>query len=202
MSADPQGKHKILFLHGKGENAKTFRARLRRLEDALVEKKGDAVSLEFVTAPHLIGSDDKYAWWNLPPNQRSFTASEYIGMDETFKMIEKTWMEKGPFDAVVGHSQGAILITVLLSRALLRDFSFKPAKAILFGAAWPNPFDGELNQLAAMDLATSSYSPQTLHVYAMNDNINPPEMAKRIEKGHDIPMDDKSLAKFSSFLFD
>eukprot|EP00960_Hanusia_phi_P062506 765172-Hanusia_phi.AAC.3 len=162
-------------------------------------------------------------------------------------MMKRTWTEQGPFDAVVGHSQGAILITVrktrlrgladaqfkvLLTRALLSDFPFKvhprstlplsppPSSSLLAppppphpmssnlscyphqelkfallsplrrffsvselspppppallpahrrtaaGAAWPNPFDAELNELVAADLASLSYTPQTLHVYA------------------------------------
>jgi hypothetical protein len=72
--------YKILALHGKGENGDAFRARLAKLVDMTPQ-----VSWEFITAPHSIGEEGEFAWWTLPPRVRSFEATEYTGIQETFE---------------------------------------------------------------------------------------------------------------------
>jgi hypothetical protein len=74
---------KVLALHGKGENGASFKRRLSKLVDAYPN-----ITWEFLTAPHLIGGDDEFAWWTLPPNVRSFEASEYMGIDQTFQACD------------------------------------------------------------------------------------------------------------------
>ena len=49
------------------------------------------------------------------------------------QLIEQTWKQKGPFNSVIGFSQGAILISALLAKAVQEDFCVKPESAILFG---------------------------------------------------------------------
>jgi predicted esterase len=211
-SLQAMAAYKVLFLHGKGENGETFQQRLAPLEAAIKAHKPEA-NCVFVSAPHELGPG-KFAWWHLPPNQRSYTASEYFGIEETLAHVEAAWRSHGPFDAVLAHSQGAILTSVLLSKALQGDFLFRPQKSVLFGAAWPKPFEKELLGLSTFDYPASNFKPETLHVYAMNDGINPPEMAIQIKdllgpmashyehtKGHDIPMDTAALSAICSFLF-
>ena len=142
---------KVLFLHGKGENGPTFQKRLGPLEAAL-KTRNPCVVCEYATAPHEIGPG-KYAWWQLPANERSFTTSEYIGMEQTLEHVQSLWAASGPYDAVIAHSQGSILTSVLLAKALQSDYSFRPTKAVLFGAAWPKPYEALLQSLAAFDHA-------------------------------------------------
>jgi hypothetical protein len=78
MATEPGCTKKLLFIHGKGENGAQFRHRLAPLEGAIAAEfaaKGDEIKCEFLTAPHLIKSDDKFAWWNLKPGERSFEES-------------------------------------------------------------------------------------------------------------------------------
>lgn len=142
---------KVLFLHGKGENGPTFQQRLGPLEAAL-KARNPSVHCEYATAPHELGPG-KYAWWQLPPNERSFTTAEYIGMEQTLEHVQSLWSESGPFDAVIAHSQGSILTSVLLAKALQSDYAFRPPKAVLFGAAWPKPYEALLQSLASFDYA-------------------------------------------------
>jgi len=205
--------YKILFLHGKGENRSMFAQRVARIESALGDSR--PVECEYLSAPILIEGKDKFAWWKLPRNERSFTATEYIGIENSFELIESTWKSKGPFDCIVGHSQGAILTSILLARALVEDYPIKPEKAILMGAAWPQPFDKLVSSIAVLKLDKVPYCPRTLHVFALNDKVNPAEMALKIknllghqaealihENGHDIPMDEDCLDRYRRFLFE
>mmetsp|Transcript_57251 Transcript_57251/g.136060 ORF Transcript_57251/g.136060 Transcript_57251/m.136060 type:complete len:260 (-) Transcript_57251:76-855(-) len=216
MASSQDGKTKLLFIHGKGENGALFRKRLEPLEGAIVAgfaTKGAEVECTFLSAPHLIHSDDHFAWWKLKPGERSFQATEWEGMEEAFSVMEKCWKEDGPFDAVLGHSQGAILMTVLLAKAAKEEGYFKPPSAVLFGSAWPRPFEEMVGGLKDVDWAASPYNPKTLHVYDLKDPINPGEHAVRIKElmgpraeglehnnAHGIPMDPASLQVVVSFL--
>lgn len=82
---------RILCLHGKGGNGKTFVSKalapLRRLLDRRLEHMNmeDEISFQwdFLTAPFeipsskIINEDDKgFSWWSMPPGVRSFNALE------------------------------------------------------------------------------------------------------------------------------
>eukprot|EP00961_Rhodomonas_salina_P180370 2434697-Rhodomonas_salina.2 len=202
-----------------------------RLESHLSKSRN--VQFEYLTAPFPIDADtrppppsikphkDGCQWWKLPPNARSFTATEYLGIEQSLRLIEDTWRSKGPFDAIAGHSQGAIIISIVLAKALAQDYVVKPSKAIFWGAAWARPFDELLKSAKEGARAKGeegreggAYEPRTLHVYDPDDEINPAEMAlavkevfqpwsEEMEHGgrHDIPQDEEALARYASFLF-
>jgi hypothetical protein len=49
------------------------------------------------------------------------------------QVVEQTWKQNGPFHAILGFSQGAILISALLAKAIKDGFCVQPEAAILFG---------------------------------------------------------------------
>mmetsp|Transcript_20753 Transcript_20753/g.40340 ORF Transcript_20753/g.40340 Transcript_20753/m.40340 type:complete len:245 (+) Transcript_20753:118-852(+) len=203
---------KVLVLHGKGDTKENFGAVLEPLRTKLRQSPaGRDVQWEFLTAPHEI-APGRFAWWTLPPGVRSFDASEYIGIDESFKLIEDHWTKQGPYDCILGHSQGAIILSVILAKASLEGYSVKPPFGILCGAAWPKPFESLLERMGAE--GTGKYEFQTLHSYSPKDSINPPEHAQKIQSlcgasasafshdgGHIVPMDDEAVGAFTNFLF-
>ncbi|MCJ1304084.1 hypothetical protein MMC08_006896 [Hypocenomyce scalaris] len=109
---------KILMLHGYTQSGPLFHAKSRALEKALSRSFPNA-SFSHPTGPRRVRSADipgfesginnadgevaeAYAWW-----QRSNTGLEYIGIQEGLAKIAETIREEGPFDGVVGFSQGA-----------------------------------------------------------------------------------------------
>jgi hypothetical protein len=50
------------------------------------------------------------------------------------------------------------------------------------GAAWPQPFDALLCAVESAGIRPGGYEPRTLHVYSLQDRVNPPAMAARIKK--------------------
>jgi hypothetical protein len=54
-------------------------------------------------------------------------------MRNSRQVIEQSWKKNGPFNAILGFSQGAILISTLLAKAVHEDFCVQPEAAILFG---------------------------------------------------------------------
>mmetsp|Transcript_19188 Transcript_19188/g.39124 ORF Transcript_19188/g.39124 Transcript_19188/m.39124 type:complete len:425 (+) Transcript_19188:408-1682(+) len=133
-----------------------------------------------------------FQWWTLPKGVRSFEATEYGGFEQSEQLVldkllssnsnnndnghydDCKSIENGNdgscsnnYDIVLGHSQGAILLSALLARnEVLRNIptplpsnynkeedkkqkSHKmPMAYILNGAAWPNPYNSELLALS------------------------------------------------------
>lgn len=88
------------------------------------------------------------------------------------------------YDIVIGHSQGAILTTALLSthKELWTDPT-SPKGFILNGAAWPNPFGEDMEKMfkrVQQDPMKKSALPPMLFIMGKSDNINPIESAKRV----------------------
>ena len=125
------GKLRVLCLHGYRQNETIFRERSGALRK-LVKKYIDFV---FVTAPHVIPEDTNVAredgeqergWWFSRPN-RSYNALDVtdtcIGFEESLKFIQDVFESQGPFDGVLGFSQGAALVSLLC--VLRNDLSNK-----------------------------------------------------------------------------
>ena len=184
---------RVLCLHGKGSSSQIFMQTIQPLVDKLQPHPIDWLCPE-ATFP--MDDHNAFQWWGLPPGLRSFETKEYIGMDLTLQRVESFF----PVDVVFGFSQGAILTSVLLLRGL-QGKAFLPPKAILVGAAWPNPYN---DQLLGLDQGTVNRAKlKSLHVIGERDRTNPPEMAMRLQSlfngelmkhpgGHIIPVDHES----------
>lgn len=105
---------KILFLHGYGQTQESMREAFSGLEKILEELYGAECS--YVTAPHKVinfkGTEGR--GWFLVEDQFFFTLKEYRGLDESVDKIKKYIEENGPFDGVVGFSQGSVIVSILL----------------------------------------------------------------------------------------
>ncbi|OAX83734.1 hypothetical protein ACJ72_01891 [Emergomyces africanus] len=127
-STHPQPPLKILMLHGYTQSGPLFHAKTRALEKHFQKSFPlHSVSLSYPTAPLPLSLSDipgflsssspasitetkddyqpeAYAWW-----RRSSTANptEYLGLDDAFEAVARVLTEEGPFDGVIGFSQGA-----------------------------------------------------------------------------------------------
>ncbi|KAJ1457941.1 serine hydrolase FSH [Pelagophyceae sp. CCMP2097] len=197
---------RILALHGKGGTGATFRRGLGPLIDAL----GPGAEVRCPDAP-LAGN----AWWlPMPANARSYTADAFDGVDESLDSLVRC-ADGEPFDAIVGHSQGAMLAAVILAQRLDGDARARAiltatAPGVLSGAAWPKPFAALL--LRAEASAVTAAAP-TLHCVGAADDVNPPEMARRVAAvfsptsrvfehagGHILPLDEDALREMTDLL--
>ncbi|KXG46079.1 Serine hydrolase FSH [Penicillium griseofulvum] len=151
---------KLLMLHGYTQSGSLFHAKSRALTKHIQKAfPQHEVSTIYPTAPiRLLPADipgyepsseggadneiESYGWW-----RRSNTANPplYTGIEEGFAAVARTLKEEGPFDGVIGFSQGAALAAMVA--ALLepgRKESFEHfAKISADGAAGmviPAPF--------------------------------------------------------------
>lgn len=128
---------KILMLHGFTQSGDLFRAKARALEKHLQKNlPGHDVTFVYPTGPIKLNPDDipfktssdsqpssngngnapddidAHAWW-----RRSNTAEPpvYLGLDTGLEAIARILTTEGPFDGVVGFSQGAACAAIITS---------------------------------------------------------------------------------------
>ncbi len=214
--------YNVLCLHGKGNNAQTFQQTLKPLEDALSLKleqhsKTKKIDFDYISAPFPIIADNQqqqqddeligYQWWTMPPGVRSFNAKEYQGFEQSSQKVYQQLQQK-EYDFIIGHSQGAILLSALLALSSSNDvtkqqkegysllesplnlFQYESIKGyMLNGCAWPNPFTDQLTSFQyhhhEQQEDSNDHSPQLLFVIGERDKINPPEGAERVKEALD-----------------
>lgn len=118
------------MLHGWTQNGEVFRdktkAFVRKVEKV---KSPSAVTLTFAAAPHVLSQDD---YPDLRPDARTWfyhhesakpqsvdvfapVKRYYHGWTESRAYIADLWMSEGPFDVIIGFSQGAVVTHQLLA---------------------------------------------------------------------------------------
>lgn len=118
-------KLKILALHGYRQNEETFKSKLGSFR----KFANRYCNIEFITAPHkappLLESSpkdqaqsDQRSWW-FNNKDGTFKGTNQngpaIGFQESLKLVEAVWKEKGPFHGLLGFSQGACFVGLLCS---------------------------------------------------------------------------------------
>ena len=119
-------KLRILCLH-------SFRTSAAILRDQLFiaqwpSSLGDLCEFTFVDSPHLASGEvppdvasffepPYKEWWNAMTDEKSGVL-EYVGLDESLASIDAFVAEHGPFDGVLGFSQGATLTGMLAASGL------------------------------------------------------------------------------------
>lgn len=115
---------RILCLHGYGQNADFFRARTGALRKALPKGSTEYVFLPgpYVANASFLSSDDadgdsrglKLSWWDMESDSsRPSTSTQYIGLQESLLRARQTIEDDGPFDGILGFSQGATFAAIL-----------------------------------------------------------------------------------------
>ena len=114
-------KLKVLCLHGYRQNETTFRERTGALRK-LLKKHIDFV---FISAPHEIPEpvnlsrpeeERERGWW-FSRAGRSYNAMDTtdfcIGYEESLQVVKEMFETQGPFDGLLGFSQGAAFVSLV-----------------------------------------------------------------------------------------
>ncbi|CAN8026840.1 unnamed protein product [Ixodes persulcatus] len=118
-------KLRVLCLHGYRQDGQSFKSKLGGFRKA-TKSVLDPV---FIDAPHLIPESSNAegniaepnvpggrGWW-FSSSQKSFNAQEHtdvcVGFDDSVKAVEKA-CSLGPFDGILGFSQGAAMAALVL----------------------------------------------------------------------------------------
>ena len=168
--------------------------------DAVITKNNDTADellllLDITTVSGHVPKEDGFAWWALPPGERSFTANQYHGFEQSQSIVldalvlpspqpqpsssSSSSKKEKPYDIILGHSQGAILLTALLALNVITEHP--TIGYILNGVAWPNPYSLELESVQLVSMNNKKHTPiRILVLIGEQDQINPPAQADRV----------------------
>lgn len=125
------GKLRILCVHGYRQNDITFREKSGAFRKLLKKH----IDFHFVCAPHLIPEEanilrsppeQERGWWFSKPDKSYRALDETdvcIGYEDSLQLIAHEFESNGPFDGVLGFSQGAAFTSLLC--ALKKDPQYK-----------------------------------------------------------------------------
>ncbi|XP_026101572.1 esterase OVCA2 [Carassius auratus] len=177
---------RILCIHGYRQNGSSFREKTGALRKLLKKQ----VELVYISAPHQVpavqnetnqmasgGDEDQRGWWFSDVQARSFNAQQEcessLGLEESIETVKTAVKELGPFDGILGFSQGAALVAMLCAlqeQKLEADFNFR--FAILVAG-----FRSVCSQHQRFYEGTVITIP-SLHVFGQDDRVIPEEMSR------------------------
>lgn len=132
---------KILFLHGYAQSGRSFSAKTKATQKAFKNAFGaDTIQFNIPDAPHRVNSpdmalgpttacsaaaslspgesdenDDVFGWWRWRGGSAEDPSAELVGFGDTLSDLGHVLDTFGPFDGVVGFSQGAACAALLAS---------------------------------------------------------------------------------------
>ncbi|XP_014472000.1 PREDICTED: UPF0483 protein CG5412 [Dinoponera quadriceps] len=169
-------KLRILALHGYTQSDVIFSAKLGALRKGFKKE----IDFTFIKAPHEVPSTNGngYGWWfNTEDHYYKATVPSdlCVGFTDSVNLIKKVFLEQGPFDGILGFSQGAAFVSILCAmkkKQLLEiEFNFVIIISGFKSLSVPHSiyYDEEIDT-------------PSLHIYGKNDQVIPTEMAEQISR--------------------
>eukprot|EP00298_Acanthocystis_sp_HF-20_P003565 c13910_g1_i1.p1 GENE.c13910_g1_i1~~c13910_g1_i1.p1 ORF type:complete len:219 (-),score=76.57 c13910_g1_i1:19-675(-) len=160
-------KIKILCLHGFGMNAKS----MEMLLDPVVQRNKSFVDFYFIDgAHHEKHSKEVRLWWQAIPDKNQTQPKQQFnleGLEKSVEVVEKFDKEHGPFDGVIGFSQGAALAAIIIAYASVGRTPIKFKFALFVGGYLPN----SQNLSEWRDSEKILFNVPSIHVYGKEDTI-------------------------------
>ncbi|CAD6581278.1 MAG: hypothetical protein TREMPRED_002971 [Tremellales sp. Tagirdzhanova-0007] len=198
---------RILCLHGYGGTASTLSTQLSSLLSLLAPY----AELVFMDAPSIPHGD--YGWWHARSRVQYGGDVVYEGWDRTRQGLIDTFASEGPFDGILGFSQGAIVAGVLCGMnagpngKTSAETPFKFNFAIMIGG-----FIARDTSLSQFFERRELYTIPSLHVYGERDGVVSPDSSHALAEmfkhptlithggGHIIPSHAKVNQQWKSFI--
>ncbi|XP_059470153.1 esterase OVCA2 [Neocloeon triangulifer] len=185
MSSPGKESLRILCIHGYRQNADAFKGKIGSFRKIFKNKN---VEFVFLNAPHQVPPDpdleteegaDQRGWWFCTEDKKfsgkMFCESSF-GLQESITLVEEAFRTQGPFDGILGFSQGASLTALLSAHSQMNpDSPIKFRFAILVAG-----FKSRCSE-------HSKYFEQkiqipTLQVMGETDNVIPKEMSEELSE--------------------
>ncbi|XP_071362514.1 esterase OVCA2 [Trachinotus anak] len=183
---------RVLCVHGYRQNSGSFREKTGALRKLLKKH----VELIYLSAPHSVqraggeeapekengsgpgpgGDEDPRGWWFSDVQARSFSAQqqceESLGLEESVTVVREAVKVQGPFDGILGFSQGAAFVAMLCSlqeQKLEPEFDFRFAILVAgFRSACKEH----------QKFYNASLKIPSLHVFGLEDRVIPDNMSR------------------------
>lgn len=174
------GKLRILCLHGYRQNEQSFREKTGGLRK-LIKREAEFV---FTSAPHVIPEPENLA--RLPPDQergwffsrpeKAYKATDEtdvcLGLEESIEHVEMVMEQSGPYDGLLGFSQGACFISLLCSHKARHPDSPVQFRFVVLFAGFKSLLVPHVEEYAVPFAAPS------LHAVGESDGVVPLKMAE------------------------
>ncbi|XP_018324091.1 esterase AGAP003155-like [Agrilus planipennis] len=197
MSPENSGeKLKILALHGYRQNGETFRQKTGSFRKT-VQKWAQ---FTYITAPHKVvnennekeivsdvgdgTNEEQYSWWFNKENNSfrgTVKGGPAVGFEESLILVEKAFKEFGPFDGILGFSQGACFVGILCSMQQLGLLSYHFSFAIM-AAGFPS------YSLPHVNYYSDKIKLPSLHIFGEQDDIIPRVMSEELRDIFENPV--------------
>lgn len=185
---------RVLCVHGYRQNGGSFRDKTGALRKLLKKH----VELVYMTAPLKVeqgingevpvkesdsvpgpgGDEDPRGWWFSDTQARSFSAQqqceESLGLDESVATVREAVKAQGPFDGILGFSQGAAFVAMLCSlqeQKVEPEFNFHFAILV---AGFRSACKEHQNFYSA------PLQMPSLHVFGLEDKVIPDSMSREL----------------------
>ncbi|XP_075760580.1 esterase OVCA2 [Pelodiscus sinensis] len=172
---------RLLGLHGYRQNQRVFHERTGALRKAL---RGRA-ELVSVSAPHAVpappeqgGAPEPRGWWFSRPREAAFdaleAAAECAGLEAALESVSRALAEQGPFDGLLGFSQGAALAAMVCALQQRGDPRFPPVRFAILVAGFASravPHRAYYREPIALP---------SLHVLGETDRVIPAALGRQL----------------------
>ncbi|XP_015183236.1 PREDICTED: UPF0483 protein CG5412 [Polistes dominula] len=174
-------KLRILAIHGYHQSDVIFKKKLGFLRKSFNRE----LELTFIRAPHKIPTENEtdkdskesgYGWWfNTEDHvfKATVPSDHCIGFEESLELVKKTHQEQGPFDGILGFSQGAAFATILCIMQKKNMYPFRFNFAIIISGF------KSLCKLHA-EYYTETIDIPSLHIYGRTDKVIPTDMTEKV----------------------
>lgn len=106
-------KLRVLCLHGFRTSGSIFQQQLYKLGSPIL----DLLDMTFLDGPRPCGGPSSVEGYYAPPYYEWYlpnqTYTQFVGFEDCLSFLYKTFDEHGPFDGLMGFSQGAVLCAAL-----------------------------------------------------------------------------------------
>lgn len=182
------GRLRILALHGGYQNGTVFGA--KRIKD-LQRRLKDIAEFISIDAPILATPsddpmDERRSWFNWdrddPERFEDYIHQHEIvwwRMEETCRYLDDIWESGGPFDGVLGFSQGGECASVWIDHRLRTGGYNSQPKFFIAVSAFLRPKPVNFPEYATTPLMTPS-----LHVIGLNDQYVPPQRSLALAEAY------------------
>ncbi|XP_075706919.1 esterase OVCA2 isoform X2 [Rhinoderma darwinii] len=169
---------RILALHGYWQNEHSFWERTGSLRKNLKNRAEIVMISAPLTIPELAADgqrEDPRGWWFSDPEKSTFNAMDETklcaGLEESLDTVAKAFSELGPFNGILGFSQGAAFVAMLCALKQGGDPRFQFDFAILVAG-----FKSRASEHA--HFYKGPITVPSLHVFGETDRVIPGEMSQ------------------------
>ncbi|XP_055791613.1 esterase OVCA2 isoform X2 [Salvelinus fontinalis] len=183
---------RILCIHGYRQNSGSFREKTGALRKLLKKY----VELVYMSAPHRVpqtgdaqgkenevgpgGDEAPRGWWFSDTQARSFDAGQQcqasLGLEESVEAVRTAVKDLGPFDGVLGFSQGAALVAMLCS---IQEQNLEPQFQFRF-AILVAGFRSACSEHQRFNGGPAPLVIPSLHVFGQEDQVISDRMSREL----------------------